>query len=247
MSRRSARLARMRLCAASDCASLLSIASNALFPFISTLDARALRACCREARAAVADYPFDQAGYWSEADREWVSGPLIYRADAPASVCLARWRACFPRAAGANISGCLDVSREDCARWLKGLKSIDISSCPQVSDAWFPSFAGLQRLIMSDCAQAALTDAAFAHVKGSLRFLVAGNCAQLSDAAFAHFENGKLDTLVLWNNYSLSDRAFEALGGSLSTLIIVRAARCPYCSFAHFVFTALLISPFLLL
>ena len=64
---------------------IVSIVGVVLFPFISTEDAaRGLRLTCRELKQAVADFPWEDMG------------TVIHGS-------IALWRACFPRAIGANV------------------------------------------------------------------------------------------------------------------------------------------------
>jgi hypothetical protein len=219
--RRSSRLSAVRLCSAdaSAPATLLSSVPHALLPLLSTRDARALRATCREALRAVAAFPFDEAGYWSECDQAWHPGTRIGRAGSSAGQCLARWRRCFPAALGANLEGALDLSPEDVRAHLRGLRAVDLSDCAQLTDAHLALMPELQRLVVNGCDQAALTDAAFAHLGGRLRFLVCGNCPQLTSAALAPLRG--LETLVCWNccNERLGDAGLAFLRG-LRTLVM---------------------------
>jgi hypothetical protein len=205
----------LRLCGGGGDTTLLSACGNALLPFVSTLDARALRATCREGRGVVAAFPFEEAGYWSEVDQEWKPGTLIGgRTGVRASVCLRRWRACFPNARGANVSGTA-LTLADARRYLTGMRALDISECPQITGEWFSqAFMGIERLYMNDCY--GVEDGAFAATRDTLKYLVCGNCFQLTDAAFPHL--GGLETLVMWN-IALSDAAFEHLKG-VKTLLM---------------------------
>lgn len=242
--RRSSRLSYVRLCSADASlpSTLLSSVPHALLGYLSTRDACALRATCREALAAVARFPWAESGYWSEADQEWYPGTRIGRAGSSTSQCLARWRRCFPQAAAANLEYTMDLTPQDVSAHLDGLLGVDLSGCQQLTDAHLARFTALQRLVVRDCGQAALTGAAFAHLAGSLRFLVCGDCPQLPSAALAPLRG--LETLVIWHctsvgdaglvplrrlrtlvmggcdQPSITDAALAALGGSLERLIM---------------------------
>ena len=83
------------------------------------------------------------------------------------------WRLAFPKAICANIS-----------------------NQHQYVDADFVHLRGIRTLNMSVCDQAGITDAAFAHLAGSIQTLNMSNCHQvgITDAAFAHLRGiQKLD------------------------------------------------------
>ena len=68
---------------------IVSIVGVVLFPFISTEDAAlGLRLTCRELKQAVTDFPWEDV-------RTVIKGNI------------ALWRACFPRARGANVGQCI--------------------------------------------------------------------------------------------------------------------------------------------
>ena len=64
---------------------IVSIVGVVLFPFLDTREACSLRLVCRELKQAVADLPWEDM-------RTVIRGSITL------------WRACFPRARGANIS-----------------------------------------------------------------------------------------------------------------------------------------------
>jgi hypothetical protein len=90
---------------------VVSSAGHQIFGFFTTREARTLRAVCREMRDAVA------AHAWADA-RTVIRGRL------------ALWRACFPRAAAANVSGRGDLGDADLAL-LCGVRTLDVSYCWQ--------------------------------------------------------------------------------------------------------------------
>ena len=87
---------------------------------------------------------------------------------------IAQWRACFPRARGANVgqlgglnlSGRLTAVVDGDFVHFVGLRALNMSWCTQVRDAAFVHIRGIQTLDMSWCNQATITDAAFEHLKG---------------------------------------------------------------------------------
>ena len=218
MPRRSARLNRCPFAGGTGYTSLLSHAAGALLPFLSTFDARSLRLVCREARAAVAAHPWEDAGFWSESEKVWVSGTLIGLPGEPTRAALARWRACFPHARGASLAERCDVSDADFAAHLRGMRSLDLIGCGQLTDATFAHLRGVRTLLISGCDQAGLTDAAFAHLRGSLRLLVCGDCPQLTDGALAHLRG--IHTLVMWSmGDAITDAGLAHVAG-VRTLVI---------------------------
>ena len=222
--RRSSRLSRLRLCGSDGTATstVLSCAAGSILPFVSTLDARALRATCREAHAAVLAFPFEESGYWSETDRVWYPGPLIGQglahSEEQLAACLRRWRACFPCATGASLAGHPFVTAAMISTHLSAVRSIDLSDCAHLTNAALAPLASLERLMLNN-PSARLTDAGLAPLAGRLRFLVCGNFPALTSAAFAHLQG--LETLVMWGNEqeALDDAAFAHLG-SLRTLVM---------------------------
>ena len=162
---------------------IVSIVGVVLFPFISTEDAaRGLRLTCRELKQAVTDFPWEDV-------RTVIKGKI------------ALWRACFPRARGANVG-----QRGGNARWQNpngrrtpvvdadfvhfvGLRALNMSWCTQVTDAAFEHLKGIQELNMSWCDQDTITDAAFEHLKG-IQVLSMRNCSQntITGAAFEHLK-----------------------------------------------------------
>ena len=174
-------------------------AGDALLPFFSTEEARALRLVSRECLGAVARHPW--------ADRKTgIAGSV------------AAWRASFPRAKVANaswfvngfarstpivdadfvhfeglqeldLSFCTDAVTDAAFVHLKGIKMLKMTFCRKITDAAFLHLKGIYSLNMSECCQAAITDAAFVHLKG-IHTLDMSHCNQatITDAAFAHLK-----------------------------------------------------------
>jgi len=198
------RSSKFGLCGPQNSKSIFSHASGHILLFVSMYDACALRATCRKAHAAIAEFPFDEGGYWSESDQEWVEGTPI-----PSREALAKWRICFPRARGVNVSY-LSITDDDVALHLQGMRSLEISGCLKLTSACFDSFKGIKRLVMNDCTQ--FGDEAFTNLRG-IDFLAMVNCNQtsLTSAAFAHLQG--IHTLVMLgcNQSTIDDRAFAYL------------------------------------
>jgi hypothetical protein len=112
----------------------------ALLPLLGTREACSLRGVCRELKQAVGDFP------WEDMD-------TVIRGD------VALWRACFPRALGANVgqrgqwgenpNGRLTAVVDADFVLLGGLKALNMSWCRQVTDAAFVHLRGIERLYMS--------------------------------------------------------------------------------------------------
>ena len=100
-----------------------------LFPFFDTREACSLRLTCRELKQAVADFPWE--------DMETVIQGSI-----------ALWRACVPRAKGANVgqhgqyglnpSGRRTIVVDADFVHFVGLRALNMSWCRQVTDAGAP-------------------------------------------------------------------------------------------------------------
>ena len=155
--RRDARAGEMRLAGGPGGEpTIVSIVGVVLFPFISTEDAaRGLRLTCRELKQAVTDFPWEDMS------------TVIHGS-------IALWRACFPRARGANVRR-YDPDGGPVRRapvvdadfvHLVGLRALNMSWCRQVTDAAFVHLRGIERLIMYACDQETITDAAFEHLGG---------------------------------------------------------------------------------
>ena len=108
-------------------------AGDALLPFFSTPEARALRLVSRECLGVVARHPW--------ADRETVITGSI-----------AAWRASFPHANVANVSirpfrRTAPVVDADFVHF-EGLQELDMSRCTGVTDAAFVFLKGIRSLTM---------------------------------------------------------------------------------------------------
>ena len=225
---------------------ILSSCQGTLLDMLDTRAVLPLRAACKDAAAAVAQHPWDDLSTVIQGNL----GPALLQA-APGwapGVQKGAWRACFPRARGACVSGrrAAPVVDADFAH-LAGLQHLNMSYCRSVTDAAFPLLGGsLRALDMRHCRQAALTDAAFAHLQGlhslycdgcsqlsdaalahlvppgggasTLRVLSMRSCRQFTDAGFAHLRG--LRTLDMQGCYqaTITDAAFEPLAGSLRSL-----------------------------
>ena len=123
-------------------ATILSIVGLELLPFFSIREACTLRLVCREFVGAIADVRWNDMETWIEGD-------------------LGSWRACFPRARAAFVSGRRDLVDADFVH-LAGLHTLDMSYCHQgtITDAAFAHLRGIHTLNMGYCSQRAITNAA---------------------------------------------------------------------------------------
>lgn len=143
---------------------VLSAAGTTLLKFLTMYDATAFRSVCQETRDAVTDQP------WAVADR-------IHRS-------VAAWRACFPRAVAANVSGRDDVRDEDLIHF-RGIPDVNLDRCIHITDAGIAHIAGVKRLNIGFVCR--LTNAAFVHLKG-IQWLSMDGCNQhtVTDGALVH-------------------------------------------------------------
>ena len=175
---------------------IVSIVGVVLLPFIGTWDAAlGLRLTCRELKQAVTDFPWEDM-------KTVIHGSL------------ALWRACFPRARGANVEQCegdeewenpsgrrTPVVDADFVHFV-GLRALNMSYCKQVTDAAFVHLQGIEWLDMSECNQPAITDAAFANLHG-IHTLNMEGCHQptITDAAFANLPVAGIHTFCRWDGW----------------------------------------------
>ncbi len=182
---------------------IVSIVGAVLLPFIGTRDAAlGLRLTCRELKQAVTDFPWEDM-------RTVIKGSI------------ALWRACFPRAIGANVGQYNDfhvpfgrltpVVDADFVHFV-GLRALNMACCRQVTDAAFVHLRGIRKLKMRACNQDAITDAAFEHLKG-VKELDMGFCNQdtITDAALAHLKG--IQVLNMNSFWQVTDAAFAHLKG----------------------------------
>jgi hypothetical protein len=177
----------------------------ALFPFFDTREACSLRGVCHELKKAVGDFPWEDMG-------------TVIRGN------ISQWRACFPRAIGANVSegdadeheggGRLTPVVDADFMHFVGLRALNMSWCWQVTDAAFVHLRGIERLNMHRCSQAAITDAAFVHLRG-IQELDMGGCHQatITDAAFAHLVGIQRLSIFACSQATITDAAFTHLMG----------------------------------
>ena len=174
----------------------LGIYGLPILAFLTYRDANAFRATCKEARDAVAEHK------WMDSETS-IKGSLKL------------WRICFPNARAANIWQRRDLRDIDFA-YLKGIHTLNMSLCSQITDAAFAHLTGIHTLDMSYCSQ--ITDDAFVHLKG-IHTLDMNYCYQrtITDAAFAHLKG--IHTLNMWCCDNITDAAFVHLKG-IHTLTI---------------------------
>jgi hypothetical protein len=157
--------------------SVLSHCYGALLPMFDTEEALVLRQLCREFKTTVADFP------WEDED-------TVIRGS------VAGWRACFPRARWANVSGYdehinkmgrrTQVTDADFAH-LVGVKRLNMMICRSITDTGLVHLKGIHTLDMSFCWQPTITDLAFSYLKG-IHTLDISCCDQptITDIAFFH-------------------------------------------------------------
>ena len=124
-----------------------------VFGFLSTCDARALRLVCRLCCADVA------AERWIDAETR-ITGSL------------AAWRACFPGARAANVSGRADLTDADFAH-LAGVKTLNMQWCHGITDAGLAHLRGIHTLDMRYCT-GITGDAGLPHLAGIHALYVTG-------------------------------------------------------------------------
>ena len=195
-------------------------AATTLMCFFSTPQACLLRLVCRAFQAAVAAHP------WG--DRETVILGSI-----------AKWRACFPRAACANVRQQVPgggivrptpVEDADLVH-LKGLRELNMSYCASVTSAALEHLQGIDTLNMRACTL--LTDAAFQHLRG-VRVLDMSYCFQptITSAALAHLAGIEKLSIESCTQATLTDAAFAPLRG----IRVINISYCPQftdAAFAH--------------
>ena len=94
-------------------------------------------------------------------------------------------------------------------------------NCSQaaITDAAFAHLSGIHTLNMSECNQAGITDAAFAHLRG-IHTLIMGMCTQagITDAAISHLRG--IHTLSMcYCSDSITGSTFDQLHG-ISDLMV---------------------------
>jgi hypothetical protein len=151
-------------------------------------EACSLRGVCHELKKAVGDFSWEDVGTVIKGSFPWEDVGTVIKGS------IAQWRACFPRARGANV-WMLGTSRSltpvvdaDFVHFV-GLRGLNMSRCTQVTDAAFEYLKGIQVLNMRLCRQATITGAAFEHLKGIQELKMSG-CRQatITDAAFEHLK-----------------------------------------------------------
>ena len=184
--------------------SVLSHCYGALLPMFTTKEATTLRQLCREFKSTGAEFP------WEDEDT------VITRS-------VARWRACFPRARWANVSGYAlhfnkmgrkaQVTDADFVH-LVGVKRLYMARCSGITDAGFVHLRGIHTLDMTFCSQPTITDQAFSHLEG-IHALDMSGCWQptITDLAFSHLKGIHTLNMSFCSQLSITDLAFPHLKG----------------------------------
>ena len=93
-------------------------------------------------------------------------------------------------------------------QYLKGIHTLDMNHCFQITDKEFVHLKGIHTLNMGYCYK--ITDKAFAHLKG-IHTLNMTYCSQISDKAFENLKG--IHTLDMIDCDQISDKAFVHLKG----------------------------------
>lgn len=160
---------------------VLSTAKNALLPFLTMVDATALRSTCSEARDAIRAFPFDEL-------RSWVPGRVT------------AWRAVFPAARALSLRYKADLCDADFAA-CAALRRVELYGAELKGACVGPSFRHLTATALDVSHVVTLRAAAFEHL-GAVRVLKAAWCRQreLDDACLARLASvEELDITHCWN------------------------------------------------
>ena len=114
-------------------ATIVSIVGLVLLPHFTTKEACTLRLVCKDFVKATAEV-------------KWHDLETVVKGD------LRSWRACFPKATAANVSGRKDLTDSDFEH-LAGLRTLDMRCCTMsaTSDTGIGHLAGIHTLDMRDC------------------------------------------------------------------------------------------------
>jgi hypothetical protein len=85
--------------------------------------------------------------------------------DTPIRGPLAAWRACFPCAVAANVSGRRDLRDADFAH-LAGVKALNMNSCHKITEAGFAHQTGIRELRVYGCSRATIAAASALELPG---------------------------------------------------------------------------------
>ena len=191
---------------------ILSTCQGALLGMFDTQSVLPLRATCKDAAAAVAQFPWDDLDTVIEGNL----GPALLPAAPGAQK--GAWRACFPLARGACVGSfyrrrLAPVFDADFVHFV-GLRRLSMVLCCEVTDAAFALLAGIDTLNMCGCNQPAITNAAFAHLTG-IRVLCMGSCDQptITDAAFVNLAGIHTLDMSECSQPTITDAAFSHLAG----------------------------------
>ncbi len=181
-----------------------------LLHMLTTRDANALRLVCKELKREVEEHPWE--------DMETVIRGYVGERVGERKGQRGAWRACFPKARGANVNNKYlhrrtDVVDADFVHFV-GLRVLNISECEQVTDAAFVHLQGIHTLNMWGCNQPTITDAAFANLRG-IHTLRMSHCDQptITDAAFANLRGIHTLDMSYCNQRTITDTAFGSLRG----------------------------------
>ena len=174
------------------------LSERSILSYLRQDEVLGLRAASRTCREAVAEHA------WSDFDAQ---RSVIYMGR------VAHWRKCFPRARAANLRYKSCIKDADFVH-LRGLHTLRMIGCENITDAAFMHLRGIHTLDMSYYDQAGITDAAFAHLRG-IRTLDMSRCNQatITDAAFAHLRGIHTLHMSSCRQATITDAAFVHLTG----------------------------------
>ena len=199
--------------------------SRGILGFLTYEDANNLRSVCKELRAEVTHFR------WTDMKTR-ICGSLEL------------WRTCFPHAISANLNYRGNLKYEDFVHlrgikhlslrnfpilvsrfgkmsfpdesfeYIRGIKSLDISYCTQLTDRAFTYLKGIHTLDMGNCNQATITDAAFMNLRGIQKLDMSWcNQATITDAAFMNLRGIRELDMSQCNQATITDAAFSPLEG----------------------------------
>ncbi len=174
--------------------------------FVGMVDARAVRATCKELRDVAARVA------WRE--RKFVLGSR-----------LRLWRACFPRAQAVMVkrdvqlnilsfcqvfvamSAAIKDAEDADLQWVEGVLDVDLCGCSSITDEGLVHLGSATTVNLSHCRQ--ITDEGLRHL-GHVTKLNLMHCEQITDAGLRHL--GHVTTLNLMHCEQITDAGLRHLG-----------------------------------
>ena len=172
----------------------LGIAPEALFSFLDMKDANILKLVCKLTREDVRN------AYWSVKLNEMADDKSQHVAN------LQKWRYAYPNALSATLSSTATFPSEDYVH-LRGVRYLDLNGNKSITDEAFGHFQtfrgekGIHTLRMSFCTQ--ITDQAFENLRG-INVLNMSYCRQITDQAFEYLRG--INTLYMHECTQITDQ-----------------------------------------